>query len=148
MQNRDPEAKSNAPFTFSLPTPQNLPQTKYLKIIWWQALSETQVFKSKSPTWAGEWWAHGAYSVVLFIEWKKQSPPWLLSMAALAKATLTPSNDFILSGMNELSEYVPIPAWLCQFICAKLWGVCVWCMYWVCMHVLIFAHIQMKIRKY
>lgn len=54
---------------------------------------------------------------------EKDNQPWSLSMLAIAKAAFTPSNDFILLGMNKLNEYVP-SAQLCHFTSSK-WGVCV-----------------------
>lgn len=60
--------------------------------------------------------------IVYWVE--KHNQPWSLSMLAIARASLTPSDDFILSRMNELNEYVPsssaIPFHSCQVcVCVR-----------------------------
>lgn len=70
-----------------------------------------------------------SYSLVnCIVYWmEKHNQPWSLSMLAIAKASLTPSNDFILSRMNKLNEYVPSSSampfhWgqVCAVVCVHL----------------------------
>lgn len=76
---------------------------------------------------------------------EKYNQPWSLSMLAIAKAALTPSNDFILSGMNKLNEYVPfnsaMPFNFCQVVHVPA---CVHACVCPCTSRLILVHTQMQ----
>ena len=67
------------------------------------SFAQEQCLNSKWLMWAGERRARSVYSVVLLDEWKEHDQPWPLYVTAIAKATQTPSKDFMLTGVDVLN---------------------------------------------